>query len=209
MPVFVLAISVGLLPQGLGVDEARLGVAVALFSGASGASGRERAIGYARDVSAVPYVPPSFDDFERLVDVHVTPHMVNLGYARIGAYHGESSGGYLVARERGLRQWTRRLIGQALSRPGPVEFSMGYEALSDEAAARVLPDDPGTAQEAWLCLDRSSGGLEFFLREGLQELAERYGTQAERNVIVTDSQPLSERLRVLDGLLARFVAATG
>jgi hypothetical protein len=157
----------------------------------------------------VPYVPPSFDDFERLVDVHVTPHMVNLGYARIGAYHGESSGGYLVARERGLRRWTRRLIGQPLSRPGPVEFSMGYEALSDEAAARVLPDDPGTAQEAWLCLDRSSGGLEFFLREGLQELAERYGTQAERNVIVTDSQPLSERLRVLDGLLARFVAATG
>ncbi len=39
MPVFVLATSVKLLPQGLGVDEARLGLAVALFFGASGASG--------------------------------------------------------------------------------------------------------------------------------------------------------------------------
>jgi hypothetical protein len=46
------------------------------------------------------------------------------------------------------------------------------------------------------------------LREGLPELAERYGTQAERSVIVTDWQPLPERRRVLDGLLARFVAAT-
>ncbi len=39
MPVFVLATSVELLPADLGVNEARLGVAVALFFTASGASG--------------------------------------------------------------------------------------------------------------------------------------------------------------------------
>ena len=159
-------------------------------------------------MSPVPFVAPSFEDFERLVDAHVTPHMLELGYARIGASRGECSTGYLVDEARGLRQWMRRYVQRAFSRPGPVEFSMGYEALSDEAAARVLPDDPGSGEEAWLHLDTRSGSLDFFLREGLREMAERYGTQAQQDVMASYHQSFSERLRVLDGLLARFVAET-
>jgi len=159
-------------------------------------------------VSPLPFVAPSFEDFERLVDVHVTPHMLELGYARVGASIGEFSTGYLVAEERGLRRWMRRHVERAFPPPEPVEFSMGYEALSDEAAARVLPDDPGTAEEVWLRLDARSGSLDLFLREGLREMAEHYGTQVERDVMISDGQSFSERLRVLDGLLARFVAET-
>jgi hypothetical protein len=159
-------------------------------------------------VSPVPFVAPSFEDFERLVDVHVTPHMLELGYARIGASRGEFSTGYLVADAGGLRRWMRRYIERAFPPPESVEFSMGYEALSDEVAARILPDDPGTAEEVWLRLDTRSGCLDLFLREGLREMAQRYGTQAQQDVMISDGQPLSERLRVLDSLLARFVAET-
>jgi hypothetical protein len=86
---------------------------------------------------------------------------------------------------------------------------MGYEALTDEVARRVLADERVTDDESWLCFEPSTGRLGFILREGLPQLAERYGTQSERDLIISDDQPLPDRLRVLDHLLARFVAATG
>ena len=151
---------------------------------------------------------PSFEEFERLVDAHVTPHMATLGYARIGAYSDESTAAYLVAEQPRLVRWIRHQLDRAFPRSGPVEYSMGYEALTDEAARRVLADDRVTDDEAWLSLDPSTGHLEFLLRETLSQMAERYGTESERDLIDSDDQPLPDRLSILDRLMARFIAAT-
>jgi hypothetical protein len=61
---------------------------------------------------------------------------------------------------------------------------------------------------AWLCLDLSTGHLEFLLRETLAQLAERHGSESERNLINSEDQPLSDRLGILDHLLSRFIVAT-
>jgi hypothetical protein len=88
-----------------------------------------------------------------------------------------------------------------------VEYSMGYEALTEEAARCVLADDRVTDDEAWLSLDTSTGRLDFLLREDLHQLAVRYGTEGERALVASAHQPLPDRLRVLDHLLAKFVDA--
>jgi hypothetical protein len=162
-------------------------------------------------VEAVPagsVAVPSFEEFERLVDAHVTSHMAKLGYARIGAYCGESSAAPLVAQGRGIVWWVRRRLGHGVSRHGPVEYSMGYEALSDEAAERVWPGDPQTGEEVWLHLDTESGAIDFALEFGPRNLLEGYGTGEDRDVVHDAGRPLADRLGVLDTLLARFVAAT-
>jgi hypothetical protein len=160
------------------------------------------------DVPAGSVAVPNFEEFERLVDAHVTPHMTKLGYARIGAYCGESSTAYLVPQGRGIVGWVRRRFGHAVSRHGPVEYTMGYEALSDMAAERVWPGDPQTGEEVWLHLDTESGAIDFALEYGPRNLFERYGTGQDREVVRNPGRPLADRLRVLDTLLARFVAAT-
>jgi hypothetical protein len=149
---------------------------------------------------------PSFEEFERLVDAHVTPHMTRLGYARIGAYCGASSKALLVPQRRGIVGWVRRRFGQLVSRHGPEEYSMGYEALSDEAAERVWPGDPQTAEEVWLHLDTESGAIDLDFAPG--NLLERYGPPEDGDVVRDRGRPLADRLGVLDTLLARFVAAT-
>ncbi len=141
-----------------------------------------------------------------MVDAHVTPHMTTLGYARIGAYCGESSRALLVLQRRGIVGWLRRRFGQLVSRHGPVEYSMGYEALSDEAAERVWPGDPQTGEEVWLHLDTGSCAIDLDFAPG--NLLERYGTREDRDVVHDPGRPLADRLGVLDTLLARFVAAT-
>jgi hypothetical protein len=153
---------------------------------------------------------PSFEEFERLVDAHVTPHMTKLGYARIGAYCGESSTAYLVAEGRGIVWWVRRRLGRAVSHPGPVEveYSMGYEALSNEAAERVRPGDPQTGEEVWLHLGTESGAIDFALDLAPGHLLEGYGTGDYGDIVRDPGRPLADRLGVLDTLLARFVAAT-
>jgi hypothetical protein len=143
-----------------------------------------------------------------LVDAHVTPHMTTLGYARIGASCGESSRALLVPERRRIVGWVRRRFGQLVSRHGPVEYSMGYEALSDEAAERVWPGDPQTGEEVWLHLDTESGAIDFALDSAPDNLLERYGTREDGAVVRDPRRPLTDRLGVLDMLLARFVAAT-
>lgn len=151
---------------------------------------------------------PGFGEFERLVDAHVTPHMVGLGYAD-RRLQRRVQRRILVAEQPKPVRWFRHRLERAFSQAWSRGVLEGYEALTDEAAARVLPGDPLTADEAWLYLDPNTGHLDFFLREGLPRFAERYGTKTERTLIVSEDQPLPDRLRALDTLLARFVAETG
>jgi hypothetical protein len=79
--------------------------------------------------------------FFPLVAELLTGPMADLDFHHIGDYAGESSDAPLV---RGSR-WRRR------PRPEPMRsLTVGYEAGSDEARARVNPHDPESADELWL-----------------------------------------------------------
>lgn len=77
----------------------------------------------------------SFESFVEAVDRLITPALLELGYLRIGPYRS------------------------AKGTHGSDEYAMGYEACDEATRRRVMPDDPATADEAWLRLDPSTGLL--------------------------------------------------
>ena len=147
-------------------------------------------------MSTDPEAPPALDEFERLVDEHVTPHLARLGYARIGAYENErSSRAPLVAAGRPARH---RLLGRLSRRQHltgePDQLAMGYEALDEQAVAHLFPRDPASGDEVWVYLDLPSGSLDLALGMRLPDLVERHGAPGDDLVILSPEQPLAARL---------------
>jgi hypothetical protein len=103
----------------------------------------------------------NFESFVEAVDRLVTPAMLELGYLRIGAYRAEKA-------------------------RGSDEFAMGYEAYDEATRRRVMPDDPATADEAWLRLDPSTGLLNlspvFAAVAGTDRAADRQHASASSDV---------------------------
>lgn len=84
---------------------------------------------------------------------------------------------------------------------------MGYEALDDDVKTRVLPDDPLSVEEVWLCFEPDSESLDCSLGEALPVLAERYGAEGEYAALVARDRPLFRTARALDYLLGKVVSA--
>ena len=162
-------------------------------------------------MSTDPAARPALHEFERLVDKHVPPHLDRLGYARIGAYENErSSRAPLVAagrlaRHRPLARLNLRRTRRQHLTGEPDQLAMGYEALSEQAAARLFPRDPASGDEVWLHFDLSSGSLDLALGMRLPDLVERHGAPGDDLAILSPEQPLATRLERLDQVLDSFV----
>jgi hypothetical protein len=161
---------------------------------------------------------PSLEDFERLVDAHLTRHMILLGYARLGASEGVNASGPLLMAAGSDRP--RHRIGHSLFRlrrllaglggrhrspgPGTREYTMGYEALSQDAIA-LDPEDLLFCEEVWLSWDLTTGELGFALGMLLPELIRRHGTPEDAHAILSPEQPLQSRLEHLGTVVERLV----
>lgn len=141
------------------------------------------------------------------MDKHVTPHLARLGYARIGAYENErSSRAPLVAaaRHRLLGRLNLRRTRRVHLTGEPDQLAMGYEALDEQAAARLFPGDPAS-DEVWLYFDLSSGSLDLTSGMRLPDLVGLHGAPGDDLVILSPEQPLATRLERLDQVLDGFV----
>ena len=57
---------------------------------------------------------PDLDEFVRLVDIHVTPHMARLGYVRLHAFAGQQGASEAILTAVG----TNGLLPSVLNSPG-------------------------------------------------------------------------------------------
>jgi hypothetical protein len=177
---------------------------------------------------------PSYDEFVRLADRHVSVHLRRLGYRRLGPrtrpetdQAGEAgAAGEGVAGSAATGRGVRRILALATGRgrrPGPpaTAWLMGYAPHSEAAALLVRPDGEaraGTdgdahvdnqeaADEVWLELTLASGEIALRLDVELPQLAARYGEADDAEVLLDPGRPLADRLERLDGILGDFVSA--
>lgn len=89
----------------------------------------------------------SAGEFFDLVDELVVPPMAALGYHRIGGHENdEPASRTILASSDGDGSVATGFGGVAPF----LSLDFGFEAATDEAARRVNPNDPATADEMWL-----------------------------------------------------------
>ena len=99
----------------------------------------------------------SAGEFFDLVDELVAPPMAALGYHRIGGYENdEPASRTILARSDGDGSVATGFGGVAPF----LSLDFGFEAATDEAARRVNPNDPETADEMWLSYEPARGMLD-------------------------------------------------
>jgi hypothetical protein len=173
---------------------------------------------------------PSYDEFVRLADRHVSVHLRRLGYRRLGPRTrpetdeagAAGEGGIGTPTGRGVRRILALATGRGRGSGAPVTaWLMGYVPHSEAAAQLVRPDieagaatdgdapadSEGAADEVWLELTLATGEIALRLDVELPQLAARYGQADDAEVLLDPGRSLADRLERLDGILGDFVSA--
>lgn len=80
-------------------------------------------------------------------------------------------------------------------------FDVGYEAGGDEVRARILPDDPLSADEMWVSYDLETDRLKFSLADPIMTTS---AYEAFHQTALNTRQPIDARIRYLGEAIAAF-----
>lgn len=89
---------------------------------------------------------------------------------------------------------------------GEQEFDLGYEAESEEVRAAIRPDDPLSADEAWLSYDPETRELRFGLDiQPIIDILPPLGIPAKPGPISDPGTPLATRIRLLGEVVDSYL----
>ena len=134
------------------------------------------------------------DEFTRLVDAHLTPHLDALAYTRLDPYVNDQPGSRSLLTSDGYGHLPAAMR----------DLVVGFEARDVEAAERLGPHDPESCDEFYLHLDTVSGELDFHLDQPLRQLVAEYAEPERAELLLSPEAPTEARLRILGGVLAAY-----